>query len=233
MGFFYGKIECNFPVGIEDDMKMNKQPQNAVLIVVDVQNGFTPGGNLAVADADIIIPTINQLAGCFENVVLTQGWHPNNHISFAANHLGKQPFETIELDYGPQVLWPKHCVQGTQDAEFHPDLNIPTAQLIIRKGFHAHIDSYSAFMEADHATMTGLTSYLKERGIDTVYVVGIATDFCVAWTALDAVKQGFKTLVVEDACKGIDLNGSLEHAWQTMQQQGVVRIQSTDLLSER
>ncbi len=233
MGFFCGKIECNFPVGIEDDMKMNKQPQNAVLIVVDVQNGFTPGGNLAVADADIIIPTINQLADCFKNVVLTQDWHPDNHISFAANHLDKQPFETIELDYGQQVLWPKHCVQDTQDAEFHPDLNIPTAQLIIRKGFHAHIDSYSAFMEADHTTMTGLTSYLKERGIDTVYVVGIATDFCVAWTALDAVKQGFKTLVVEDACKGIDLNGSLEHAWQTMQQQGVVRIQSTDLLSKR
>ncbi len=233
MGFFCGKIECNFPVGIEDDMKMNKQPQNTVLIIVDVQNGFTPGGNLAVADADIIIPTINQLARCFENVVLTQDWHPDNHISFAANHFGKQPFETIELDYGPQVLWPKHCVQGTQDAEFHPDLNIPTAQLIIRKGFHAHIDSYSAFIEADHSTTTGLTGYLKERGIDTVYVVGIATDFCVAWTALDAVKQGFKTLVVEDACKGIDLNGSLEHAWQTMQQQGVVRIQSTDLLSKR
>ncbi len=233
MGFFYGKIECNFPVGIEDDMKMNKQPQNAVLIVVDVQNGFTPGGNLAVAGADRIIPTINQLAGCFENVVLTQDWHLDNHISFAANHFGKQPFETIELDYGQQVLWPKHCVQGTQDAEFHPDLNIPKAQLIIRKGFHAHIDSYSAFMEADHTTMTGLTGYLKERGIDTVYVVGIATDFCVAWTALDAVKQGFKTLVVEDACKGIDLNGSLEQAWQTMQQQGVVRIQSTDLLIQR
>lgn len=222
-----------FPVGIEDDMNMNKQPQNAVLIVVDVQNGFTPGGNLAVADADTIIPTINQLADCFENVVLTQDWHPDNHISFAQNHSGKQPFETIELDYGPQVLWPKHCVQGTHDAEFHPNLNIPTAQLIIRKGFHAHIDSYSAFMEADHATMTGLTGYLKERSIDTVYVVGIATDFCVAWTALDAVKQGFKTLVVEDACKAIDLNGSLEHAWQTMQQQGVVRIQSTDLLSGR
>lgn len=232
MGFFCGKIECNFPVGIEDDMKMNKQPQNAVLIVVDVQNGFTPGGNLAVADADRIIPTINQLAGCFENVVLTQDWHPANHISFAANHLDKQPFETIELDYGQQVLWPKHCVQGTQDAEFHPDLNIPTAQLIIRKGFHSHIDSYSAFIEADHSTTTGLTGYLKERGIDTVYVVGIATDFCVAWTALDAVKQGFKTLVVEDACKGIDLNGSLEQAWQTMQQQGVIRIQSNDLLSE-
>ena len=172
------------------------------------------------------------MAGCFENVVLTQDWHPDNHISFAANHPGKQPFETIELDYGSQVLWPKHCIQGTHDAEFHPDLNIPTAQLIIRKGFHAHIDSYSAFMEADHSTMTGLTGYLKERDIDTVYVVGIATDFCVAWTALDAVKQGFKTLVIEDACKGIDLNGSLEQAWQTMQQQGVVRIQSTDLLNE-
>ncbi|EOQ60825.1 hypothetical protein F935_03162 [Acinetobacter calcoaceticus ANC 3811] len=233
MGFFYGKIECNFPIGIEDDMKMNKQPKNAVLIVVDVQNGFTPGGNLAVADADTIVPTINQLSDCFENIVLTQDWHPDNHISFAQNHSGKQPFETIELDYGPQVLWPKHCVQGTKDAEFHPNLNIPKAQLIIRKGFHAHIDSYSAFMEADHATMTGLKGYLKERGIDTVYVVGIATDFCVAWTALDAVKQGFKTLVVEDACKAIDLNGSLEQAWQTMQQLGIVRIQSTDLLGDR
>lgn len=227
------RLNAIFPVGIEDDMKMNKQPQNAALIVVDVQNGFTPGGNLAVADADTIIPTINQLADCFENVVLTQDWHPDNHISFAQNHSGKQPFETIELAYGAQVLWPKHCVQGTKDADFHPDLNIPKAQLIIRKGFHAHIDSYSAFMEADQSTMTGLTGYLKERGIDTVYVVGIATDFCVAWTALDAIKQGFKTLVVEDACKGIDLNGSLEQAWQTMQQQGVVRIQSTDLLSER
>jgi len=213
-------------------MKMNKQPQNAALVVVDVQNGFTPGGNLAVADADTIIPTINQLAGCFENVILTQDWHPDNHISFAANHSGKQPFENIKIDYGTQVLWTKHCVQGTHDAEFHPDLNIPSAQLIIRKGFHAHIDSYSAFVEADHATMTGLTGYLKERGIDTVYVVGIATDFCVVWTALDAIQLGFKTLVIEDACKGINLNGSLEQAWQAMQQQGVVRIQSTDLLSE-
>lgn len=140
---------------------MNKQPQNAALVVVDVQNGFTPGGNLAVADADTIIPTINQLAGCFENVILTQDWHPDNHISFAANHSGKQPFETIELDYGPQVLWPKHCVQGTYDAEFHPDLNIPSAQLIIRKGFHAHIDSYSAFCGSRPRHNDGFNGLLK------------------------------------------------------------------------
>ena len=213
-------------------MKMNKQPRNSALVVVDVQNGFTPGGNLAVADADTIIPTINQLAGCFENVVLTQDWHPDNHISLQPIIRASSHLKRLNWIMDHRCFTTKHCIQGTHDAEFHPDLNIPTAQLIIRKGFHAHIDSYSAFMEADHTIMTGLTGYLKERGIDTVYVVGIATDFCVAWTALDAVKQGFKTLVIEDACKGIDLNGSLEQAWQTMQQQGVVRIQSTDLLNE-
>lgn len=201
-----------------------------VLIVVDVQNGFTPGGNLAVAEADCIIPVINQLAQQFECVILTQDWHPEQHISFAENHIDKQPFDCIELDYGTQVLWPKHCVQGTHDADFHPNLNIPTAQLIIRKGFHPEIDSYSAFLEADRKTPTGLNSYLKEHQIDTVYIVGIATDFCVAWTALDAVNFGFKTYVIEDACKAIDLNGSLQQAWQKMLAQGVQRIQSTTIL---
>ena len=209
---------------------MTQQTQKSALIVVDVQNGFTPGGHLAVAAADMIIPTINRLATHFENVVLTQDWHPDNHISFADNHAGKQPFDSIELSYGTQVLWPKHCVQGTVDADFHPDLNIPTAQLIIRKGFHPDIDSYSAFMEADQKTSTGLAGYLRERGIDTVYVVGIATDFCVAWTALDAVKLGFKTFVIADACKGIDLNGSLQQAWQQMLQHGVKRILSAGVL---
>lgn len=209
---------------------MTQQTQKSALIVVDVQNGFTPGGHLAVAAADMIIPTINRLAIHFENVVLTQDWHPDNHISFADNHAGKQPFDSIELSYGTQVLWPKHCVQGTVDADFHPDLNIPTAQLIIRKGFHPDIDSYSAFMEADQKTSTGLAGYLRERGIDTVYVVGIATDFCVAWTALDAVKLGFKTFVIADACKGIDLNGSLQQAWQQMLQHGVKRILSASVL---
>lgn len=204
--------------------------QRTALIVVDVQNGFTPGGNLAVQNADQIIPLINQLALKFDHVILTQDWHPADHISFADNHAGTQPFETIHLDYGVQVLWPSHCVQGTSDAEFHPDLNIPHAQLVIRKGFHAQIDSYSAFMEADQKTPTGLTGYLKECGIDTVYVVGIATDFCVAWTAIDACKFGFKTFVIEDATAAIDLNGSLQQAWTKMQEVGVHRQVSDKIL---
>ena len=210
---------------------MRKQAKHVALIIVDVQNGFTPGGNLAVAGADQIIPVINQLAKKFEYVVLTQDWHPEQHISFADNHENKVPFETIELSYGTQVLWPRHCVQGTHDAEFHPELNISTAQLIIRKGFHPDIDSYSAFMEADRKTPTGLKGYLKEHQIDTVYIVGIATDYCVAWTALDAAQMGFKTYVIEDACKAIDLNDSLQHAWQIMLEQGIDRIQSSAILS--
>jgi nicotinamidase/pyrazinamidase len=200
--------------------------EHAVLIVVDVQNGFTPYGNLAVANSDQIIPLINQLATQFKNVVLTQDWHPQHHISFAENHPNHQAYEVIDLPYGKQVLWPTHCVQGTHDAELNPDLQIAHAQLIIRKGFHANIDSYSAFMEADQQTTTGLAGYLKERQIDSVYVVGIATDFCVAWTAMDARKFGFQTYVIEDACKGIDLDGSLQQAWTAMQASGVQRIQS-------
>ena len=155
------------------------QLDRSALIVVDVQNGFTPGGHLAVAEADQIIPTINDLAQYFNNIVITQDWHPEDHISFAQNHANKNPVDTVELDYGTQVLWPVHCVQGTPDAELHPKLNLPSAQLIIRKGCHTHIDSYSAFMESDQKTSTGLAGYLKERGIDTVFIVGIATDFCV------------------------------------------------------
>lgn len=207
------------------------QSERSVLIVVDVQNGFTSGGNLAVANAEQIIPTINQLAQHFENIVLTQDWHPANHISFAESHPNKKAYDTILLDYGTQVLWPRHCVQGSQDAEFHPDLNIPTAQMIIRKGFHSQIDSYSAFMEADHKTTTGLAGYLKERGIDTVYIVGIATDFCVAWTAIDAAKLGFKTFVISDATKAIDLQGSLQHAWQEMLAAGVKRVVAHQILN--
>lgn len=207
--------------------------KNTALIVVDVQNGFTPGGSLAVAHADQIIPNINQLAQCFDNIVITQDWHPENHVSFAENHPTQQPFETIKLDYGTQVLWPAHCVQGTPDAELHPELNLPTAQLIIRKGFHVQIDSYSAFMEADQKTSTGLAGYLKERGIDTLFIVGIATDFCVAWTAIDACKLGFKAYVISDATKGIDLNGSLQHAWQEMLAAGVKRILVKDIIQQQ
>ena len=205
--------------------------QNTALIVVDVQHGFCPGGNLAVAHADQIIPTINDLAKVFDHVILTQDWHPDDHISFADNHAGKKPYELIELDYGSQVLWPKHCVQGSDDAELHHDLDIAKAQLIIRKGYHSHIDSYSAFMEADHKTTTGLAGYLKERGIDRVFIVGIATDFCVAWTAIDAARFGFKSYVIADACKGIDLNGSLQHAWQEMLAHGVKRVYAKDLIA--
>lgn len=203
---------------------------NIALLVVDVQRGFTPGGNLAVANADQIIPNINLLGQYFQNIILTQDWHPENHISFADNHPAKAAYDSIQLDYGTQVLWPKHCVQGTVDAELHPDLNLPQAQLIIRKGFDSRIDSYSAFMEADQKTTTGLAGYLRERGIDTVFVVGIATDFCVAWTAIDACKLGFKTYVIADASKGIDLNGSLQHAWQDMLAHGVKRIYIKDIV---
>ncbi len=206
--------------------------KNTALIVVDVQNGFTPGGQLAVANADQIIPGINQLGQYFTNIVLTQDWHPADHISFAENHPEHAPYDSIELNYGTQVLWPTHCVQGTQDAELHPDLNLPTAQLIIRKGFHQHIDSYSAFMEADQKTSTGLAGYLRERGIDTVFVVGIATDFCVAWTAMDARKLGFETFVIADLTKGIDLQGSLQHAWQDMLANGVKRIYLKDIVQQ-
>jgi nicotinamidase/pyrazinamidase len=211
-------------------MDRGMMQKNTALIVVDVQNGFTPGGHLAVAGADQIIPVINQLADSFDNIVITQDWHPENHISFAENHPGKQPYDQIELNYGTQVLWPAHCVQGTQDAELHPALNLPRAQLIIRKGFHPEIDSYSAFMEADRKTVTGLEGYLKARGIDTVYITGIATDFCVAWTAIDASRMGFKTWVIADATRGIDLQGSLQHAWQDMLAAGVKRIYSKALI---
>ena len=206
------------------------QSERSALIVVDVQNGFTPGGNLAVADADQIIPRINEIAQYFDNIVLTQDWHPENHVSFSCNHPNKKPFDMIQLGYGKQVLWPAHCIQGTVDAELHSDLNIPQAQLIIRKGFHRDIDSYSAFIEADQKTTTGLAGYLKERKIDSVFVVGIATDFCVAWTAIDAAKLGFKSFVISDATKGIDLDGSLQNAWQDMTAHGVRRIYAKDVL---
>ncbi|MBU3846413.1 MAG: bifunctional nicotinamidase/pyrazinamidase [Candidatus Acinetobacter avistercoris] len=206
------------------------QSERVALIVVDVQNGFTPGGNLAVASSDQIITPINNIAEYFDHVVITQDWHPKNHISFAHNHDDKKPFDTIELNYGTQVLWPEHCVQGTHDAALHSDLNITKAQLIIRKGCHPHIDSYSAFLEADHKTSTGLAGYLKERGVDSVFIVGIATDFCVAWTAIDAAKLGFNSYVISDLTKGIDLGGSLQHAWQEMLAHGIKRIYAKEVM---
>lgn len=197
-----------------------------VLLVVDVQNGFCTGGGLAVPAGEQVVPVINRLARRFENVVLTQDWHPRGHASFATSHPGRAAFETIELDYGPQVLWPEHCVQGTTDAELHPQLDVPHAQLIVRKGFHPRVDSYSAFQEADRRTPTGLHGYLTERAIRRIVVAGLATDFCVAWTALDARRLGYDTWVAEDACRAIDLEGSLAAAWQRMAEAGVVRLRA-------
>jgi nicotinamidase/pyrazinamidase len=194
-----------------------------------VQNCFIEGGTLPVAKGSEVVPVINRISKAFNNIVVTQDWHTQGHASFASAYTGKKPFETTKLSYGTQVLWPDHCVQGTKDAELHKDLALPSAQLIIRKGYHPKVDSYSAFMEADGKTATGLSGYLKQRGIKTVFVTGLATDFCVAWTAMDARSAGFKVSVVEDACRAIDLNGSLEAAWKNMAAKGVKRIQSGDI----
>jgi nicotinamidase/pyrazinamidase len=200
------------------------------LLVVDVQNCFMPGGTLPVKGGDEVIPIINRIAPAFQHVVLTQDWHPPGHISFASSHPGKKPFETISLPYGTQVLWPDHCVQGTPDSALHRDLKIPHAELIIRTGYRQQVDSYSAFFEADGKTPTGLVGYLRDRGIGQVYLVGLATDFCVAWSAVDARRAGFRAVVIEDATRAIDTDGSLHKAWQTMFGARVRRIQSSDIV---
>ncbi|MDR3474233.1 MAG: bifunctional nicotinamidase/pyrazinamidase [Devosia sp.] len=200
-----------------------------VLVVVDMQNDFLPGGSLAVAGGHEIIRPIEGLAERFDNLVMTQDWHPADHVSFASNHPGKQPFETIELDYGTQVLWPDHCVIGSQGAAFVPSLRLPGAQLVIRKGFRPGVDSYSGFREADRKTPTGLAGYLRERGLRRLFLCGLATDFCVGWTAIDARAAGFETYVVEDACRGIDNAGSLAKAWAEMAAAGVERIAARDI----
>jgi nicotinamidase/pyrazinamidase len=202
---------------------------DACLVVVDVQNDFTPGGALAVPKGDEVVPIINRLTLHFENVVLTQDWHPRDHVSFASSHPGRKPFETIRLGYGEQVLWPDHCVQGTSGAALHPDLDATKAQLVIRKGHHRAIDSYSAFLEADRKTTTGLAGYLRERNLSTLYFCGLATDFCVAWSALDARAAGFDATVIEDACRAIDLEGSCARAWADMSSAGVKRVSSAKL----
>ncbi len=201
----------------------------SVLLVIDVQNCFLPGGSLAVKDGDQVVPVINRIAKSFANVVMTQDWHTAGHVSFASSHSGKKPFEVIDLNYGKQVLWPDHCVQGTEGAALSKNLDIPQAELILRKGFHKDVDSYSAFTEADGKTSTGLAKYLEARGLQRVFVAGLATDFCVAWSALDARKAGFETYVVEDACRGIDTQGSLAKAWSDMDKAGVKRVQSSDI----
>ena len=197
------------------------RPANEALIVVDVQNDFCPGGALAVAGGDAIIPEINAMLRQFQVRVLTQDWHPAQHSSFAESHPGAPPFSMVEMPYGPQILWPSHCVQGTPGAAFHPRLDTEPGDLVIRKGFRPEIDSYSAFFENDHRTATGLEGYLRTRGVDTVTLVGLATDFCVTYSAVDASKLGFKVAVKMSACRSIDLDGSLAEACQKMMQVGV------------
>jgi nicotinamidase/pyrazinamidase len=198
-----------------------KRDDRDVLLIIDVQNDFCPGGALAVSQGDAIVPAVNRLAAEFAHVVLTQDWHPRGHASFAGSHPGKQPFETIELSYGPQILWPEHCVQGTQGAAFHAGLDVPHAELVVRKGFRSAIDSYSAFRENDHRTPTGLAGYLKERGFQRITLCGLATDFCVLYSAIDGREAGFEVSLVTSACRGIDVEGSLSHAMRSMNEAGV------------
>lgn len=200
-----------------------------LLLAIDVQNDFCPGGALAVPGGDEIVPAINALARDFTHVALTQDWHPAGHHSFASTHAGRAPLDTIDVAYGVQVLWPDHCVQETEGAAFHRDLETGHAELIVRKGFRREIDSYSAFFENDRSTPTGLAGYLRERGFRRIFLAGLATDFCVAWSALDARRQGFEAVLVEDACRAIDIDGSLAAATADMETAGVSFVRSADI----
>jgi nicotinamidase/pyrazinamidase len=201
-----------------------------VLLAIDLQADFMPGGALAVGQGDEIVQLVNRLASRFESVVVTQDWHPPTHASFAAAHEGAKPFDTKRLHYGDQTLWPEHCVQDTPGAALHPDLALDRAFLILRKGMHLGVDSYSAFVEADGKTTTGLAALLKARGVKRIFACGLATDFCVAHSALDARNAGFETFVIEDACRAIDANNSLEAAWARMNAAEVWRVQSAEIL---
>ena len=202
---------------------------NDLLIVIDMQNDFCPGGALAVPGGDDVIPLIHRIAPLFAHVLLTQDWHPAGHSSFASRHLGKQPYEQIELSYGTQTLWPDHCVQGSHGAEFHSKLRLPQAELILRKGFRGEIDSYSAFFENDRATPTGLLGYLKERGLARVFLAGLAYDYCVGYSALDARRLGLPAMVIGDACRAIDLAGSAVAMRALLTQAGVQHIETSEL----
>jgi nicotinamidase/pyrazinamidase len=187
-----------------------------ILLIVDVQNDFCPGGGLAIPRGDEVVPLVNCLAARFQHVVLTQDWHPRGHLSFASTYPGKRPYETVALSYGTQVLWPDHCIQGTRGAELRADLQVPHAELVLRKGFHREIDSYSGFVENDRKTSTGLAGYLRERGFTRVFLAGLAFDFCVRYSAEDAHREGFEVTVVEDACRGIDVAGSVAQTRRTL-----------------
>ena len=191
------------------------------LLLIDIQNDFCPGGELAVADGDAVVPLANRMQADFPLVVATQDWHPAAHSSFAANHDGAEPFSTMEMPYGTQVLWPVHCVQGSEGAAFHPDLALDRVSLIVRKGTDPALDSYSAFFENDRETPTGLTGYLRDKGVTDLTLAGLATDFCVAWSALDARRLGFEAALALDACRAIDLDGSLDAAMTRMREAGV------------
>jgi nicotinamidase/pyrazinamidase len=207
---------------------MNRDDSD-VLLVIDIQNDFCPGGALAVVEGADIVPVANRLGERFPHVVMTQDWHPPGHQSFASAHPARKPFETITLAYGPQTLWPDHCVQATPGAAFHPGLRLPRAELVIRKGFRPAIDSYSAFFENDRRTPTGLAGYLRERGLERLFLVGLATDFCVHYSAIDARRLGFAVVLVEDGCRAIDLDGSLDLAMRAMAAAGVARVTSAAL----
>ena len=204
--------------------------ESDVLLVVDIQNDFCPGGGLAVPRGHEIVPLINSLASKFRHVVLTQDWHPRGHLSFASSHAGKQPFETIDVDYGKQILWPDHCVQGTSGAAFHTGLNIGHAELVLRKGYHRDIDSYSAFYENDRKTHTGLAGYLRERGFSRVFMAGLAFDFCVRYSAEDARRETFDVVVIDDACRGIDVEGSMNATRRIFNEIGVVCVASNSVV---
>ncbi len=199
------------------------------LLIIDVQNDFCPNGLLAVPQGDQVVPVINSFSHAFRHIVATQDWHPAEHSSFASNHVGHKPFDTLTMPYGNQTLWPAHCVQGTIGADFHPDLNLQNARCIIRKGMTVEMDSYSAFFENDQKTTTGLDYFLQAHGVRRVFLSGLATDFCVAWTAIDAIKKGFTTILIEDACRAIDLAGSLAQAKSELSNKGVQFIQSDDI----
>ncbi|HEX3571362.1 MAG TPA: bifunctional nicotinamidase/pyrazinamidase [Acidobacteriaceae bacterium] len=208
---------------------MELRSSTDALLLVDLQNDFCPGGALAVDRGDEIVPIVNRLGGQFEHVILTQDWHPRDHVSFASTHPGHKPYETVETNYGPQALWPDHCVQATTGAAFHPGLNVPHAELILRKGFRRNIDSYSAFLENDHATPTGLAGYLRERGLKRLFVCGLAYDFCVRHSAIDGVALDFECVVIHDASRAVNLPGTIEAADKSFQEAGIQRISTADI----
>jgi nicotinamidase/pyrazinamidase len=207
---------------------MQLQPDDDLLLIIDVQNDFCPGGALAVKDGNAVVPIINRISQHFRHIVVTQDWHPSGHSSFASSHPTSAPFETIAMPYGQQTLWPDHCVQGTAGAAFHPEMSTGRAELVLRKGFRSEIDSYSAFTENDRSTPTGLAGYLRERGLKRIFLVGLATDYCVNYSAIDARRLGFEAVVIESGCRAIDLAGSLALAWKGMQEAGVERLGDID-----